>query len=255
MYLGALMKDILLTPIRFLRGLLLFFWLIFAGTLASVTALLFFWTDAGFWVVRNIYCRGFFIIMGFTPTYSGLELIDFKKTYVLVSNHESHMDVQSIFMSYPKYLRFIAKKELKYVPVVGWVIMSLGMLFVDRSNKDKARESMKKAAEKVRAGVNIISFPEGTRSKTGELKAFKKGLFGLAMDAGVDVIPVAVIGAREVMPAGKLKLRPGPIHVAFGAPINTARFSNDVDGLANEAREQILKMREEWRPKLTFMRP
>ncbi len=255
MYLGALMKDVLLLPIRFLRGLVLFLWLLFGGTLASVCALIFFWTDAGYWVVKNIYCRGFFIIMGITPTYSGLELIDFKKTYVLVANHESHMDVQSIFMSYPKYLRFIAKKELKYVPVVGWVIMSLGMLFVDRSNSEKARESMKKAAEKVRSGVNIVSFPEGTRSKTSEMKSFKKGLFGLAIDAGVDVIPVAIIGAREVMPAGKLKLRPGPIHVAFGAPIDINRFQNDIEGLTKEAREEILKMREEWRPKLAFMIP
>jgi 1-acyl-sn-glycerol-3-phosphate acyltransferase len=249
------MKDVILFPLRVLRGITLLIWLILNGTISSLLAVLFFWTDAGFWVVKNIYCRGFFIIMGSTPTYSGLEKIDFSKTYVLAANHESHLDVQGIFMSYPKYLRFIAKKELKYIPVVGWVIMSLGMLFVDRKNSEAAKASMKIAAEKVRDGVNIISFPEGTRSKTGELSPFKKGLFGLAINAGVDVIPVAVIGAREVMPVGGFKIRTGPIHIAFGKPIPTAPYAKNVEGLSKAVREEIITMRNEWRPKLPYLKP
>lgn len=249
------MKDVILFPFRVLRGIALLVWLVGTGTLASLIAILLFWTDAGFWVVKNIYCRGFAIILGHTPTYSGLEHIDLSKTYVLAGNHESHLDVQSIFMSYPKYLRFIAKKELKYVPVVGWVIMALGMLFVDRKNSDSAKASMKIAAQKVRDGVNIISFPEGTRSKTGELGPFKKGLFGLAVDAGVDVIPVAVVGAKEVMPVGSFKLRSGPIHIAFGKPIPTGQYQKNLEGLSNAVRTEIIQMREEWRPKLPFLEP
>jgi 1-acyl-sn-glycerol-3-phosphate acyltransferase len=248
------MKNLILFPFRLLRGITLLFWLILNGTLSSLLAVLFFWTDAGFWVVKNIYCRGFFIIMGSTPTYSGLEKIDFSKTYVLAANHESHLDVQAIFMSYPKYLRFIAKKELKYIPVIGWVIMSLGMLFVDRKNSEAAKASMKIAAQKVRHGINIISFPEGTRSKTGELAPFKKGLFGLAIHAGVDVIPVAVIGAKEVMPVGSFKIRTGPIHVAFGKPIPTTPYTKNIEGLSKAVREEIIAMRDEWRPRLPYLK-
>jgi 1-acyl-sn-glycerol-3-phosphate acyltransferase len=248
------MKNLILFPFRLLRGITLLFWLILNGTLSSLLAVLFFWTDAGFWVVKNIYCRGFFIIMGSTPTYSGLEKIDFSKTYVLAANHESHLDVQAIFMSYPKYLRFIAKKELKYIPVIGWVIMSLGMLFVDRKNSEAAKASMKIAAQKVRYGINIISFPEGTRSKTGELAPFKKGLFGLAINAGVDVIPVAVIGAKEVMPVGSFKIRTGPIHVAFGKPIPTTPYTKNIEGLSKAVREEIIAMRDEWRPRLPYLK-
>jgi len=165
------------------------------------------------------------------------------------------MDVQSIFMCYPKYLRFIAKKELKYVPVVGWVIISLGMLFVDRKNSDKAKESMKLAAQKVRDGVNLISFPEGTRSKTGELGPFKKGLFALAISAEVDVIPVAIIGAKEVMPVGSFSIRTRPIHVAFGKPIPSSEYQKDVEGLCQRARKEIILLQEVWRPRMEHLNP
>lgn len=239
---------------RIIQSLLLLVWLIIGGTLASFFGILFFWTDAGHWVVKNIYCRGFFIILGQTPTVSGLEHLDFDRPYVFVANHESHMDTQSIYMNYPRYLHFMAKKELKYVPVVGWVISSLGMLFVDRSNSEKAKVSLQKAAEMIRSGKNIISFPEGTRSKDGEVGRFKKGLFTIAQQAGVDVVPVAVVGAREVMASGSLKITPGPIHVSFGVPIPIQEYERDLDGLVQTARDSVLEMRAFWKPRIDKLR-
>lgn len=249
------MKSILLFPLRIIQSVLLFIWLVLMGTLAVLMAVVLRSQRGGLWIVRNMYCRGFAIILGYTPTSTGLEQIDTSKTYVFASNHESHLDTQSIFISYPKYLFFIAKKELKMVPVVGWVISAMGMIFIDRKNSERAKESLAEAAQLIRQGKNVISFPEGTRSKDGEIHQFKKGLFAIALEAGVDVIPVAVSGAREVMPAGSFKLRPGPIHVSFGAPIDHTQFNGDAIAFANAAREEVIRMKSHWTKRLKDLRP
>ncbi len=249
------MKSLLLLPLRILHGALLLIWLVLMGTLAVLVAFVFRSQRGGLWVVRNMYCRGFHIILGYTPTSTGLEKLDTSKTYVFASNHESHLDTQSIFISYPKYLFFIAKKELKHVPIVGWVISSLGMIFIDRKNSERAKESLAIAGKMIRNGKNVISFPEGTRSKDGEIHQFKKGLFALAIEAGVDVVPVAVSGAREVLPAGSFKLKPGPIHVSFGTPIDHTQFTNDPIAFADTAREEVIKMKSFWTNRLKDLKP
>jgi 1-acyl-sn-glycerol-3-phosphate acyltransferase len=165
------------------------------------------------------------------------------------------MDTQSIYMNYPKNLHFIAKKELKYTPVVGWVIAALGMIFIDRKNSEKAKQSLAKAAELIRNGKNVISFPEGTRTKDGEMRRFKRGLFSIALEAGVDVVPVAVSGAREVMPSGSFKMRPGPIHIAYGQPMDHTLFIGRPEAFADEVRAEVIRMKEEWMPKVKNMRP
>ncbi len=249
------MKSILLFPLKIIQSALLLLWLITMGTLAVLMSFVFRSQRGGLWVVRNLYCRGFHIILGYTPTSSGLEQIDTSKTYVFASNHESHLDTQSIFISYPKYLFFIAKKELKHVPVVGWVISAMGMIFIDRKNSERAKQSLAQAAEMIRQGKNVISFPEGTRSKDGEIKQFKKGLFALAIAAGVDVVPVAVSGTREVMPAGSFKLRPGPIHVSFGAPIDHTQFIGNPIAYSEAVQNEVLKMKAHWTAKLPTLKP
>ncbi|NNC82315.1 MAG: 1-acyl-sn-glycerol-3-phosphate acyltransferase [Flavobacteriales bacterium] len=249
------MKKILLFPLRVLQHILLLSWLVIAGSLATLVALFSFSPKAGHWVVKNIYCRGFHVLLGFTPTCSGLERLDYDKVYVFASNHESHMDTQSIYMNYPKNLHFIAKKELKYTPIVGWVIAALGMIFIDRKNRERAQASLTKAAGLIRNGKNVISFPEGTRTKDGDIKRFKKGLFALALEAGVDVVPVAVSGAREVMASGSMVIHPGPIHIAFGSPVDHTQFIGDPEGFANQVREEVIQMKEYWDEKRPKMRP
>ena len=249
------MKSLLLFPIRIIQSVLLFLWLLIMGTLAVLMSFVFRSQRGGLWVVRNMYCRGFHIILGYTPTSTGLELIDTSKTYVFASNHESHLDTQAIFISYPKYLFFIAKKELKHVPVVGWVISAMGMIFVDRKNPERAKASLAQAAEMIRQGKNVISFPEGTRTKDGEIHQFKKGLFALALEARVDIVPVAVSGAREVMPAGSFKLNPGPMHISFGAPIDHTKYIDDPIGFANATREEVIRMKTHWMARLQDLKP
>ncbi len=240
------MKTLLL-PFVIIRNLIILLWLIFSGSLAVLARLVTFKSAAGLWVVKHIYCRGFFVLLGNRVTSSGLENIDISKTYVFTANHESHLDTQAIFLHYPKYLFFIAKKELKNVPVVGWVIWAMGMIFVDRKNPERAKESLSKAADMIRGGKNIISFPEGTRNKDGQLGRFKKGLFALALQAEVDVIPVTVLGAREAMPSGSFKLRSEPIHVHFSPAVSHAEFKDDPIRFANSVRDIVAKNRTELR--------
>lgn len=241
------MRSILLFPLRFLRNTALIIWLVLTGVLSVLVRLVTFNHRAGLWTVKNIYCRGFFLILGTKLSHSGLDTLDKSKTYVFTANHESYLDTQAIFMQYPHYLYFIAKKELKYVPVVGWVIWAMGMLFVDRKNKEAAKQSLQRAAEMIRNGKNVISFPEGTRSKTGDMKDFKKGLFNLALMAEVDVVPVSVIGAYEAMPPSTARLRGTPIHVHFGEPVDHRRFKGDPAEFAQEVKQIVQKNRDRLR--------
>lgn len=105
------------------------------------------------------------------------------------------------------------------MPVVGWFIWAAGMIFIDRSNREKAYQSLTKAGKLVRGGKDVITFPEGTRSKTGELRQFRKGSFHLAREAGVPVVPVRVVATNKVWPVGSYNFRGGAIEVYIGKPL------------------------------------
>ena len=118
-------------------------------------------------------------------------------------------------------LHFLAKKELARVPFLGAYIRAMGMVFIDRDAPREARASVGRAAELLAAGRNVVSFPEGTRSRDGRLGEFKSGGFGAAIDAGADVVPVALVGTGRVLPPGGFQPRPGTIEVRLGEPIST----------------------------------
>lgn len=176
----------------------------------------------------------------------GRENIDHEGFHIYVSNHESSMDIPAMFHSIGIPLYFIAKKELKKIPFMGWYMSMIGMIFIDRSNREKALASMRKAGQMVKGGKNVISFPEGTRNKDGKIGVFKRGSFLMASSAGVGVVPVAIKGAREVLPAGTFRARPGTIHVSIGKPM----YHRDhpelaVDEWANLVRQKVIDLRNE----------
>ncbi|MFO0723685.1 MAG: lysophospholipid acyltransferase family protein [Myxococcota bacterium] len=162
----------------------------------------------------------------------GLDRFDKTKPHVFVSNHQSMIDIAVVFYSIPQNVRFVLKQELKYVPFIGWYGLAMGMFFVDRKNRPQAITSLRRAANAIRKGASVIAFAEGTRSRTGKILPFKKGPFVLAIEAGVEVIPMAISGAVDVLPADGFRVRPGTIRVAFGDPIVT-------EGLSVEERAQV----------------
>jgi len=161
-----------------------------------------------------------------------------RQPVIFMSNHESQLDPPVLIGILPVPAVYIAKKEVKYLPFVGWAAWVAGVIFIDRGDRDRAIKSIHDAASQIRGGKNVVIFPEGTRSRTGEMLPFKKGGFALALDAGVPIVPMATVGGREVLPPGSMRLRPGRYVVAVGAPVDSAAHA-DRESLMQEVRGRI----------------
>ncbi|GGJ96577.1 1-acyl-sn-glycerol-3-phosphate acyltransferase [Luteimonas terricola] len=152
----------------------------------------------------------------------GADAIDWSRPRLLVSNHQSIIDICALFRAVPVPLHFLLKREMTRVPFVGWYARACGMLFIERDNPRAGARLRREAAALLREGSTLCLFPEGTRSRTGVVAPFKGGTFQSAIDAGVDVLPVAIDGAGAVLPAGGFRARPGVIRVRFGTPLPTS---------------------------------
>jgi 1-acyl-sn-glycerol-3-phosphate acyltransferase len=148
------------------------------------------------------------------------------KTYLVMSNHQSLYDVPVLFHVIGKNIRMITKKELFRIPVFGKAMLEAGFISIDRENRQSAMKSLAEAKAKMAAGTHVWIAPEGTRSRTGELGAFKKGGFALAMDAGLTILPVTVDGTRDILVAKGIRSIPGArVVITFHAPIDATKFS------------------------------
>jgi 1-acyl-sn-glycerol-3-phosphate acyltransferase len=157
--------------------------------------------------------------------------------YLFLSNHQSQFDILAVVLAIPLQFRILAKKELFYIPIFGWVLKLSGFVGIDRSNRDKAIRSLELAAQRLRGGTSLLIYAEGTRSPDGNLLPFKKGGFVLAIQAGVPIIPITIRGSREILPKGSLRIRPGNIHVRVGEPIDPALYTlEEKDRLMQEVR-------------------
>lgn len=140
-------------------------------------------------------------------------------TYVLMANHQSHVDIPTLFVALPMVPGFLAKAELRRVPLFGRAMEVGGHVFVDRAAHARAIEAIAAAAGQVREGGSIVIFPEGTRSRHREVMPFKKGGFHLAKQAGVPVVPIGIRGTAEILPKHELAIRPGRVEVHVGEPL------------------------------------
>jgi len=166
--------------------------------------------------------------------------------YVFMANHASTVDIWALFLAIPRRVRMIAKKQLARIPLFGWVMWAGRFIFIDRQNAASSRRSIEEAGRRIRGGDSVLIFPEGTRTRDGQLGLFKKGGFHLAMDAGVPIVPVALRGARALMPRGSLRVRSGEVKVIIGPPIPTAGLSvGDRSALIERVRDAIAAMAAE----------
>ncbi len=151
----------------------------------------------------------------------GLEKLDPHGSYVFVSNHASYMDIPAILSTLPQQFRFFAKKELYAIPFLGWHLRWAGHLPVDRSNARASLKSMSYGA-RIMSGrrISVLLFPEGGRSARG-LREFKEGAAYIAIKAGVPVVPMAIVGMRELLPMGSIHIRGGRVTVRISDPIST----------------------------------
>ncbi len=179
---------------------------------------------------------------GVDVTVKGLERIVPGKTYVLVANHQSIYDIPCLFWSIPFQLRIIAKESLGNFPMLGPHLKRTGHMLVDRRKPD--RSGIAGWASRLTSnGLSLIVFPEGTRSRTGMMGKFKGGSILLAMQAGLPIVPISVVGSRHVMKKGELTTKPGHVTLVVHAPIETTASDepsvNDVRELADRIREVI----------------
>jgi len=140
-------------------------------------------------------------------------------------------------------IRWVMKKELRAIPIFGLACERMGQIIVDRSNTKAAVESINKARSKIRDGVSIVFFAEGTRSREGEVKQFRKGAFRLAQKLGIPVLPVSIHGAGKILPSDTLDWAPGDVKVMLHEPIPTKDLGlEDVDALGEQTRQVIGKV-------------
>ena len=168
---------------------------------------------------------------------TGLEHLEDGKQYVFASNHLSYLDTAALFRYAGRRIGIVAKKELLNVPVMGQGMSFVNIVAIDRSNPERARQSLEKARRIIESGFSFGVFVEGTRAKPGELLPFKKGAFHLAQQTGVDMIPVAFKNTDRLMGKRTGVLHPGAIEMVLLPPIRTA--GRDVMDVLLETREAI----------------
>jgi 1-acyl-sn-glycerol-3-phosphate acyltransferase len=171
---------------------------------------------------------------GWVVSFAGVKIeveirgkLDPAQPYVFMANHASSLDIWAIFRVVPRRVRMIAKKQLARIPLFGWVMWAGRFIFIDRQNGVAARRSIDEAIRRVHDGESVVIFPEGTRTRDGNLGPFKKGGFHLALRAGVPIVPVALRGTRELMPRGSLLLRSGTMRAIIGEPVPTKGLSDE----------------------------
>ena len=160
--------------------------------------------------------------------------------FVYMMNHASNLDVPAVFLVLKGEVRALGKKELFRLPVLATAMRMGGFIPIDRSNRDRAIESMRQAVQIAREGASFLLAPEGTRSRNGGLLPFKKGGFYLAIDSAVPIVPITVRGAHQLMPPGSFSIRPGTIEIFFHEPLATSQLSHkDRRRLMEKVRELI----------------
>lgn len=193
---------------------------LFWGTLGCVLALLDRSGESVVWVGRN-WVRWILALVRVRVVAEGLENVDREHPQILMSNHQSVFDIAAIIQTLPVSFRFVAKRELARIPFFGWALAGGGHILVDRGDRSQAIFSLRRGARKIRDGTNVIVFPEGTRSESGELRSFKSGGFHLATESGVPVVPVSVSGTRRITPKRSFHIEGGLVKVRYGKPIPT----------------------------------
>ncbi len=182
------------------------------------------------WCART-WARLILVTTGVRTSARGVDHVDPSAPYVFVSNHQSIYDIPVLFVALPLQLRIIAKASLGRFPVLGWHLRWTGHLLVDRTRAGVG--TLKQVGRMMRRGHSLIVFPEGTRSTDGRVGRFRRGLFLLAIEAGLPVVPVAVSGTRHVMRKGMLTTRPGKVALVVHSPLRTDNLSRaDAPALA-----------------------
>jgi 1-acyl-sn-glycerol-3-phosphate acyltransferase len=188
----------------------------------------------------RLWARAHLKAMGIAPVYSGLEHAAGLSPRIFLANHLSTLDIWVLAPVLPVTTRFVSKRTIFWIPVLGQAMTLAGFIAIDRQDRSSAIRSLGRAADTVRRGASVIMFPEGTRSRDGRLARFKRGSFHLALEAGVPIVPVAISGTYDVLKPRSIVVRPGPVRLTFAPPIDIGPYAGDLDGLIAKVRSEIV---------------
>lgn len=176
-------------------------------------------------LLARLWANSILWVSGAKVTVQGAEKLNSKKSCIYMANHQSNADIPVVLGRLPVQFRWLAKEELFKIPLFGRAMRGVGYISIDRSNRKKAFESLKRAADTIRNGTSVLIFPEGTRSPDGRILPFKKGGFILAVDSGVPIVPVIIHGTRKITPKGNFLIHPAPIVIQILDPVETADYT------------------------------
>jgi len=183
--------------------------------------------------IANLWAKILLLICNTKVEIIGKENILRGKPQIFMANHQSDFDILIVLAHIPGQFRWLVKKELFHIPVFGAAMKSAGYIEIDRNNKERAIRSLDQAALRIREGKSIMAFPEGTRSRFGEIKPFKQGTFYLAIKSGVPIVPISIIGSGDIMPKRSLKIKSGKIKLVIDKPI-------DMKNITLEKRQELI---------------
>ena len=190
--------------------------------------------------IARIWARSILWVSGVRVTVKGQANLLPGRSTIYMANHQSNYDIPVLMAALPVQFRWLAKEELFKIPIFGRGMRGCGYISIDRSNRKRAFASLKEAARKIREGVSVLIFPEGTRSTDGQIRTFKKGGFVLSVDAGVPIVPVVIYGTRSIMPKGRLLIQTRPVRMDILEPIETSAFTRKTkDDLMEKVRSII----------------
>jgi 1-acyl-sn-glycerol-3-phosphate acyltransferase len=228
-----------LTTVRsFLSFLFLGMWTAFM-VIGAVTASVLKRDPDLFRRAQRTWALGLVRVWGVDVRVFGAESVDVSRSYVVMANHLSYVDIVALFLALPIIPGFLAKSELAKIPFLSQALRSGGHVVIEREQHSSAMQTLNKAAEEVRGGKTVLVFPEGTRGDSDTIGDFKKGGFHLAKSAGVPILPVGLRGSRSVFAKSSVLVRPGVIEVHIGQAIPDAEVAT------YEASEMVMRVRSQ----------
>ena len=214
-------------------------YVLIVGPIGMLLALLFGW-KGHLYVLGHLGVRLGLALSGIRYRVAPAQPLPLDRAAVYCANHQSNVDPPLLFHVLHPRMHIFYKAEINAIPVLARAFRMGGFIPVDRHNKEAAMRSIEAGAASIRSGNSFLIFPEGTRSRTDELLAFKKGGFVMAIKAGAPIVPVAISGGRAAMQRGSSIIRPVTISIRVGPPIETADVElNDRDELIGRVRERI----------------
>lgn len=190
----------------------------------------------GYFILKN-WTKGGLMLFGIKVKLHGSENIIKGKGHIYVSNHLSYLDILVLLATIPDNIRMVYRSEISKIPVFGWAMLACGFISIDRTNIKSAIRSLEKGAKKIKKGISILIFPEGTRSPDGKTGEFKRGMFLLAEQSGADIIPVSISGTYELLKRDTYKVKSGKVNIVIGKPM---KFRKDKQ-FVSELRDVVVK--------------